>query len=93
MSRFVAFVFVLAAASCRPQPRPDPASVPAPESCPAPANATTEDICDGDFTAGGYACVRCTGLEGCLDVETQTYCATGPCAQDPACRYEHASNR
>jgi len=62
-----------------------PAALPA---CTTAAALKQEDICEGFFTlVGDYACVRCSNLKGCVDPNVVMYCATGPCADDPACRY------
>ena len=56
-------------------------------ACSPAAKLKQEDICDGFFTKDGLSCARCSNVKGCLDEILAMYCATGPCASDPACTY------
>jgi len=62
-------------------------ATPAIPACTTAAQLKQEDICDGFFTKDGLACARCSNVKGCMDSTLVMYCATGPCAYDPACSY------
>ena len=56
-------------------------------ACTPAAKLKQEDICESFFTKDGLACARCSNVKGCIDEVLVMYCATGPCASDPACTY------
>lgn len=61
--------------------------------CPPGTAPGTEDVCAGLFTSEGFACVRCAGAIGCVDVSSMVYCAAGPCLDDARCSGPSASTR
>jgi hypothetical protein len=82
-------LLLLFSAACPPKPPTPPASLPTDAgACAVPAAPTASDVCDGMFTAAGYACVRCPNVSGCVDTTLQVYCAAPSCAADPLCRIE-----
>lgn len=100
MRFIVDIVAVFAAAwllgGCPPLPGPsgpDPATWAPTPPCGPLVVPTTEDVCDGIFTATGLACVRCKGHAGCIDVPDQIYCVSGSCFSDRRCRAEAAWGR
>lgn len=96
-------VIALGCLACPPKPPPvvvipdaqiDAAPAPAMDmapaelpSCKTAAALKQEDICEGFFTVDNLSCARCSNVKGCVDPNIVMYCATGPCADDPACRY------
>lgn len=67
--------------ACHPQVRPDPLLA-------CPATGDSSDVCDGMFTAEGYACFRCGVAHGCVDAQLQVYCVGERGCRDPRCSEE-----
>lgn len=94
----VALLIICTGAGCPPKPTPQdlgpprdlaaigdlavPAGVGAcPIGMPLPV---ATDVCDGLFTAEGFACVRCEA-GGCMDTVDKMYCVMDSCSSDKRC--------
>lgn len=88
----VALVALVATVGCGSRPLPTPVVLPPPPAalpvCAGQPEPTTEDVCPGLF-ASGYACARCTGFSGCLDVRDGIWCAGSSCTADALCLQGH----
>jgi len=80
-------------AGCPKPPTPAPPMPPDAAFCASPATPNATDVCDGFFTAQGYACVRCPNVSSCVDRDLQIWCVAGSCAGDPACSIDSGRHR
>jgi hypothetical protein len=74
-------VFAQIPVACHPQVRPDPMLV-------CPTDGEEPAVCDGMFTAEGYACFRCSTARRCVDASLQIYCVGERGCRDPMCSEE-----
>lgn len=77
MKRLLALLIL----SCAPLPAPQ--APPRQALCPA-ILPSADEVCEGLFTSGGYACLACASAQGCFDEADMVYCAQGGCS-DPLC--------
>lgn len=98
MRWLIPLVLCMSACPSCPGPNPNPPVPPPPidlgsSACASPVEATPQDVCDGIFTADGYACTQCKGgFASCVDKDLMVYCIGAATCLDAIksgeCRYE-----
>lgn len=87
LATFNIFISILLAGCPKPIPTPPLPPDGSIAACATSVILTQDSVCADLFTPDGYACVRCTGGDGCVETRLQVYCIAGHagCLGDPLC--------